>query len=62
VKEIDLGIRFNFTKSVGAAATVFSGRHKNEIYYNPLTFTNTNYGKTKRRVWRLLCSGSSCLA
>ncbi|OPX95580.1 MAG: catecholate siderophore receptor CirA [Syntrophorhabdus sp. PtaB.Bin047] len=48
MKEIDLGIRFNFTKSVGAAATVFSGRHKNEIYYNPLTFTNTNYGKTKR--------------
>jgi len=48
VKEIDLGIRFNFTKHIGAAATVFSGRHKNEIYYNPLTFTNTNYGKTKR--------------
>ena len=47
-KEIDLGIRFNFAKNIGASATVFSGRHKNEIYYNPLTFTNSNYGKTKR--------------
>ncbi len=48
VKEIDLGVRFNFTKDIGASATVFSGRHKNEIYYNPLTFTNSNYDKTKR--------------
>lgn len=48
VKEIDLGIRLNFTRDIGAAATVFSGRHKNEIYYNPLTFTNSNYGKTRR--------------
>ena len=33
----------------GASATGFSGRHTNEIYYNPLTFQNSNYGKTKRQ-------------
>ncbi len=49
VKEIDLGIRFNFTNNIGASVTGFSGRHKNEIYYNPLTFQNSNYGKTKRQ-------------
>jgi iron complex outermembrane receptor protein len=48
VKEIDLGIRWNFMKNMGGNATVFSGRHKNEIYFNPLTFTNENYDKTKR--------------
>jgi hypothetical protein len=48
VKEIDLGIRWNFTKNMGENATTFSGRHKNEIFYNPLTYANENYDKTKR--------------
>lgn len=49
VKEIDLGMRYNFTKYLGGAVTAFYGRHKNEIYYNPLTYQNSNYGKTIRR-------------
>ncbi len=49
VKELDVGIRYNFTKRVGVSATGFYGRHKNEIYYNPLTYQNSNYGKTKRQ-------------
>ncbi|MHB8111557.1 MAG: TonB-dependent receptor [Syntrophorhabdaceae bacterium] len=48
-KELDLGIRYNFTKSIGASLTGFLGHHKNEIYFNPLTFQNSNYGKTKRQ-------------
>jgi iron complex outermembrane recepter protein len=48
VKEIDLGVRWNFLKNMGGNATYFSGRHKNEIYFNPLTFASENYDKTKR--------------
>ena len=67
VKEIDLGIRWNFTKNMGENATTFSGRHKNEIFYNPLTYANENYDKTKRgyftmsvvnlRTWSILNKG-----
>ena len=49
VKEVDLGIRYNFAKYLGTSVTGFYGRHKNEIYYNPLTFQNSNYDRTKRR-------------
>ncbi|MEN6615398.1 MAG: TonB-dependent receptor, partial [Syntrophorhabdus sp.] len=49
VKELDVGLRYNFTKNIGSSITGFLGHHKNEIYYNPLTFQNTNYGKTKRQ-------------
>lgn len=49
VEEIDLGVRYNFAKNIGASVTGFYGRHKNEIFYNPLTFQNSNYPKTKRR-------------
>jgi iron complex outermembrane receptor protein len=48
VKEIDLGIRWNFSKKLGGNLTVFSGEHKNEIFMNPSTFANENYNKIKR--------------
>jgi iron complex outermembrane receptor protein len=49
VEEIDLGVRYAFAKNIGGSITGFSGRHRNEIFYNPLTFQNANYGKTKRQ-------------
>jgi iron complex outermembrane receptor protein len=48
VREIDLGVRWNFSRKVGGDLTVFYGKHKNEIYYNPITYANENYDKTKR--------------
>jgi iron complex outermembrane receptor protein len=48
VKEIDLGIRWNFSKKLGGNLTVFSGAHKNEIFMNPSTFANENYDTIKR--------------
>lgn len=47
-KEIDLGIRWKFLKNVGGSTTIFTSKNKNEIFYNPLTFANENYDKTKR--------------
>ncbi len=48
VKEIDIGARWNFSKKLGGSITLFSGKHKNEIFMNPSTFMNQNYDKIKR--------------
>lgn len=48
-KEIDVGIRYNFTSYLGTSVTGFYGLYKNEIYYNPLTYQNANYPKTMRQ-------------
>ncbi len=48
VREIDLGVRWNFSHKIGGDLAVFYGKHKNEIYYNPFTYANENYDKTKR--------------
>jgi len=47
-KEIDTGIRYNITDWIGGSLTYFKSKTDNEIYYDPFTFTNGNYDKTKR--------------
>jgi iron complex outermembrane receptor protein len=47
-KEIDAGIRYSLAEWLGGSLTYFQARTDNEIYYNPLTYTNGNYDKTKR--------------
>ncbi len=46
--EFDLGIRWNPFKRVGGSLTLFQIKTDNEIYFDPLTFMNGNYDKTKR--------------
>lgn len=47
-KEFDVGIRWKFLKNMGVNTTLFTSKTKNEIFYNPLTFANENYDRTKR--------------
>src|SRR5690606_30471501 len=47
-KEIDTGIRYNFTDWLAGSLTYFQARNDHEIFYNPLTFSNSNYDRTKR--------------
>jgi len=47
-KEVDTGIRYNITEWIGGSLTYFRSKTDNEIYYNPLTFANSNYDKTRR--------------
>jgi outer membrane receptor protein involved in Fe transport len=47
-KEVDAGVRYNITDWIGGSLTCFQSKTDNEIYYNPLTFANGNYDKTKR--------------
>jgi len=47
-KEADVGVRYNITDWIGGSLTYFQTKTDNEIYYNPLTFANGNYDKTKR--------------
>jgi iron complex outermembrane receptor protein len=48
-KEFDAGFRWNPWHRVGGSVTYFSSRTNDEIYFNPLTFMNQNYDKTKRQ-------------
>ena len=48
-KEVDTGIRYNITDWIGGGITYFQARTDNEIYYNPYTFSNGNYDKTRRQ-------------
>jgi iron complex outermembrane recepter protein len=48
-KEFDAGFRWNPWHRVGGSVTYFSSRTNDEIYFNPLTFMNENYDKTKRQ-------------
>jgi outer membrane receptor protein involved in Fe transport len=47
-KEVDAGIRYNITDWIGGSLTYFNSKTDNEIYYDPFTFANGNYDKTKR--------------
>ena len=47
-REVDAGVRYNFTEWVGGSLTWFQSKTDNEIYYNPLPFVNANYDKTHR--------------
>lgn len=44
-----LGINHVFSDSLKAKASVFTMSVRNELYYDPLTYTNTNYDKTRHR-------------
>jgi len=48
-KEIDTGVRYNITDRIGGGITYFQARTNNEIYYNPYTYSNGNYDKTRRQ-------------
>lgn len=48
-KEFDTGIRWNPHHRFSAAVTYFLSKNRDEIYLNPLTYTNENYDKTKRQ-------------
>lgn len=45
-ENIDTGIRHFFTKDIETNLTLFAHFIKNEIFYNPGTFANTNYDRT----------------
>ncbi len=47
-EEVDLGLRWNPYKTIGGHITLFQTKSTNEIFYNPLTFSNENYDRTKR--------------
>src|SRR5271157_2536684 len=48
-KELDVGFRWNPWHRIGGTVTFYSNRTRDEIYFDPLTFTNQNYDKTKRQ-------------
>jgi iron complex outermembrane recepter protein len=48
-REVDVGIRYRIADRIGTSVTYFQTRTDNEIYYNPLTYINGNYDKTKRQ-------------
>jgi outer membrane receptor protein involved in Fe transport len=48
-RELDVGVRYNFTEWIGGSLTFFHTKIDDEIYYNPYTFANSNYDKTKRQ-------------
>ena len=47
--EIDLGFRWVVSSYLTSTVNGYYGKNKDEIYYNPLTFTNSNYDRTVRR-------------
>jgi iron complex outermembrane receptor protein len=48
-KHYELGIRHYFSKKLSATATLYRAKFDNEIFYNPLTFTNENHPETLHR-------------
>ena len=47
--EVNIGARWNPFKRLGGSLTLFQSKNKDEIFYNPYTFTNANYERTKRQ-------------
>lgn len=47
--EVNVGLRWNPFKFIGGTLTFFQAKNNDEIFYNPYTFTNENYKKTKRQ-------------
>lgn len=48
-EEFDLGVRWNPWRGLSGAVTYFRANNRDEIYYNPLTYSNQNYDKTRRQ-------------
>ncbi len=46
--QVDIGLRWNPLKTLGGSITLFQSKTDNEIFFNPITFTNSNYERTKR--------------
>ena len=47
--EVNIGARWNPFKRLGGSLTLFQSKNNDEIFYNPYTWTNENYKKTKRQ-------------
>jgi iron complex outermembrane recepter protein len=47
-KEFNVGVRWNPWRSFSGSVTYFRTDNRDEIYLNPLTYTNENYDKTRR--------------
>jgi len=45
----EVGARHAFTDQIEASLTLFWIDLRNEIFYNPITFANENYPKTRRQ-------------
>jgi iron complex outermembrane receptor protein len=45
----ELGVRYAFTDQIEGNLTLFWADLKNEIFFNPQTFTNENFPKTRRQ-------------
>jgi iron complex outermembrane receptor protein len=48
-EEFDAGVRWNPLPRLAGTVTYFNSRNRDEIFYNPLTFANENYDRTKRQ-------------
>lgn len=48
-RNYDVGVRQRINNVFEAGATLFWMNLKNELYYDPLAYSNDNYGKTRRR-------------
>lgn len=48
-EEFDAGFRWSPWHKVGGTVTFFTSKNRDEIYFNPLTFENLNYDRTKRQ-------------
>ncbi len=48
-KSVSWGLNHCLNRNITASADFFVLSLNNEIYYNPLTYANSNYGRTRRR-------------
>ncbi|MGE5279868.1 MAG: TonB-dependent receptor [Deltaproteobacteria bacterium] len=48
-RDIEAGIRHSFSSRLGMQINYFQHDIANEIYFNPLTFQNTNYDRTRHQ-------------
>jgi len=48
-REINVGARWNPFERFGGSLNFFQSKNDNEIFYNPFTFANANYEKTRRQ-------------
>jgi len=46
--ELNIGLRWNPFKMLGGTITYFRAKNNDEIFFNPVTFANENYDRTKR--------------
>jgi len=56
----EIGVRHNLGDKVRTAATLFRAKIDNEIFYNPLTFSNENHPKTLHQGMELSVKARPC--